>query len=61
MKFVVGKPPTQKEFLLNMEEKQKSPLFLGDMEGLLNPNLKYNQDQAFDWLINEFSERLKDV
>ncbi len=61
MKFVVGKPPTQKEFLLNMEEKKKSPLFLGDMEGLLSPNLNYEQDQAFDWLINEFSERLKDL
>lgn len=50
MKFVVGKPPTRKEFLLNMEQKKKSALFSGDMEGLLNPNLEYNQESAFEWL-----------
>lgn len=50
MKFVVGKPPTQKEFLLNMEGKKKSVQFSGDMKGLINPNLEYNQDEAFAWL-----------
>lgn len=50
MKFVVGKPPTQKEFLINMEEKRRSKQFSGDMEGLLNPNIKYDQVEAFEWL-----------
>jgi len=50
MKFAVGKPPTQTAFLLNMELKKKSAQFLGDMRGLLNPNLKYDQGEAFEWL-----------
>ncbi len=50
MKFVVGKPPTQKEFLLNMELKKSSAQFSGDMQGLLSPNLGYNQEEAFEWL-----------
>jgi hypothetical protein len=49
MKFVVSKPPTLKEFIGNLKEKQVSPLFLGDMEGLLSPNVKYDQDKAFEW------------
>ncbi|MGF1585052.1 MAG: nucleotidyl transferase AbiEii/AbiGii toxin family protein [Bacteroidales bacterium] len=59
MKFVVGKLPTQKEFLLNMELKKKSAQFTGDMKGLLNPNLKYNQEEAFEWLFEEFATKLK--
>jgi hypothetical protein len=58
MKFVVGKPPTQKEFLLNMEEKKKSPLFSGDMQGLLNPNLEYKQEEAFEWLFEKLLQKL---
>lgn len=50
MNFVVGKSPTQKEFFLNMEQKKKSAQFSGDLQGLLNPNLKYNQEEAFEWL-----------
>jgi len=49
MKFVVSKPPTVKEFTNNLKEKQASPLFLGDMEGLLSPDVKYDQDKAFEW------------
>jgi hypothetical protein len=25
-------------------------MFLGDMEGLLSPDVKYNQDKAFEWV-----------
>lgn len=49
MKFVVSKPPTIKEFVNNLKEKQVSPLFWGDMEGLLSPNVKYDQNKAFEW------------
>ncbi|MFC4873570.1 nucleotidyl transferase AbiEii/AbiGii toxin family protein [Negadavirga shengliensis] len=58
MKFVVGTPPSQKEFLLNMEEKKRSKQFSGDMEGLLNPDLKYDQEEAFEWLFGELVQRL---
>ncbi len=59
MNCVVGKPPTQKEFLLNMELKMKSTQFSGDMEGLLSPNMQYNQDEAFEWLIEALGSKLK--
>lgn len=58
MKFVVGTLPSQKEFLLNMEEKKRSKQFSGDMEGLLNPDLKYDQEEAFEWLFDELVQRL---
>lgn len=52
--FATGKrPPGRKEFLLNIEEKENSSEFTGDMEALLRPEIKYNQGKAFDWLKNE--------
>lgn len=59
MSVSVGKPPTRKEFLLNMEEKENNPDFIGDMEALLRPEIKYDQNAAFKWLKNEFVEKLK--
>ncbi len=57
--FATGKkPPGKKEFLLNIEEKENSAEFTGDMEALLRPEIKYNQSEAFDWLKNELLERL---
>lgn len=50
MAFSVGKPPSQKEFLGNIEEKENDPNFTGDMEALLRPEIKYNQEAAFEWL-----------
>lgn len=55
MEFVVGKPPTVKQFLLNLEEKKTSSLFNGDMEGLLRESIEYDQNEAFEWII----ERIK--
>ena len=59
MTFSVGKPPSQKEFLLNMEEKEKDPNFRGDMEALLRPEIKYDQEAAFEWLKNELMTKIK--
>ncbi len=57
--FATGKrPPHKKEFLLNMEEKELSAEFVGDMEGLLRPGIKYDQSEAFDWLKQELIERM---
>jgi predicted nucleotidyltransferase component of viral defense system len=50
MKFSVGKPPSKKEFLMNIEEKENDPNFTGDMEALLRPEIEYNQEAAFKWL-----------
>lgn len=59
MAFAVGKPPSRKEFLRNMEDKKNSPLFIGDMEGLLNPNLQYDQGKAFEWLEKKIIGRME--
>lgn len=57
--FATGKkPPSKKEFLLNIEVKENSTEFTGDMEGLLRPEIKYNQSEAFSWLKTELLERI---
>ena len=57
--FATGnRPPSQKEFLLNLEEKEIDPGFTGDMEALLRPEIEYKQDAAFKWLKNELIERI---
>jgi predicted nucleotidyltransferase component of viral defense system len=57
--FATGKrPPSKKEFLLNIEEKEVSSEFTGDMEALLRPEIKYNQSDAFNWLKKELIEKM---
>jgi len=51
------KPPSKKELLLNIEEKENDAGFTGDMEALLRPGIVYNQKKAFDWLKNELLEQ----
>ncbi|MCF6224649.1 MAG: nucleotidyl transferase AbiEii/AbiGii toxin family protein [Flavobacteriaceae bacterium] len=52
------KPPSKKEFLLNIEEKENDSDFTGDMEALLRPEITYNQEEAFAWLKKEILEKL---
>lgn len=40
--FSVAQPPTQKQFILNMQEKLVDPEFIGDTELLLRPEIKFN-------------------
>tara|TARA_R110000868_G_scaffold60855_3_gene185301 strand:+ start:926 stop:1717 length:792 start_codon:yes stop_codon:yes gene_type:complete len=51
-------PPSEKEFILNMEQKVNDPDFIGDMEALLRPGVYYDQDTAFEWLKNELLVRI---
>jgi predicted nucleotidyltransferase component of viral defense system len=53
MKFSTDSIPTRRQFELNMEEKEKDPVFSGDMEALLRPNIQYDEKSAFHWLKNE--------
>lgn len=48
-----NRPPSQKEFLINIEEKEQDPSFTGDMEALLRTGITYNQEKAFEWLKNK--------
>lgn len=57
--FATGKrPPSQKEFLLNIEEKENDPDFTGDMEALLRPEVEYDQAAAFEWLKTNIVEKI---
>ncbi|MEE9406546.1 MAG: nucleotidyl transferase AbiEii/AbiGii toxin family protein [Polaribacter sp.] len=53
-----NRPPSQKEFLLNIEEKEQDPDFTGDMEALLRTGVKYNQKEAFNWLKSELINKI---
>jgi predicted nucleotidyltransferase component of viral defense system len=54
----VWKLPTRKMFLDNIEKKEYDPTFIGDMEGLLRKELRYNQVKAFDWLKNDIVSKM---
>ena len=56
--FSVGKPPTQKQFLLNMEEKLADPDFEGDIYALLRPAVTYDQNQAYELVKTELIEKI---
>jgi len=49
MTFVVSKPPSLKEFSNNLRENKRLHYFWGDREGLLSPDIKYDQESAFKW------------
>ncbi|MFC2087625.1 nucleotidyl transferase AbiEii/AbiGii toxin family protein [Bacteroidota bacterium] len=51
--FSVDRPPTQKQYLLNMDEKLVDPDFQGDIYGLLRPGVEYNQDKAYELIKNK--------
>ena len=53
-----NRPPSKKEFLLNIEEKENDADFIGDMEALLRSGISYNQKEAFDWLKTELIEKI---
>ena len=60
MQFSVGKVATQKEFMINMEEKMKVPEFLGDITAIIRPDErdKYNQQEAYELVKKELIEKI---
>ena len=58
MEFSVGTTPSQKEFLQNIEAKEADLIFTGDMEGLLRPEINYDQKTAFEWLKEEIITKM---
>jgi predicted nucleotidyltransferase component of viral defense system len=59
MQFVVDKPPTQKQFILNMDEKMKDKEFNADIMALLRPGIKYNNEMAYEVVNAELIEKLR--
>ena len=58
MDFVVSKPPTHKQFILNMEDKMVDPDFLGDMDNLLHSNETFNIQEAYQMVKEKIIDRL---
>lgn len=56
--FSPGEPPTQKQYLLNIEEKEKDSGFAGDLVGLLREGIEYNHLKAFEWLKEQVVEKM---
>lgn len=50
MHFVVAKPPTSKQFLLNREEKMKDKDFEADIFAILHPGIAYDHVKAFEFV-----------
>jgi predicted nucleotidyltransferase component of viral defense system len=58
MKFSVDKPPSQREFILNMEAKINDPEFLGDTTGLLRQGQLYEPLSAYELVKTKLIEKI---
>ncbi len=58
MAFSVDKPPTKKQFLLNLEQKLEDPDFEGDIYALLRPGVEYDQTKAYELIKTELIEKI---
>ena len=58
MEHSVDKVPTQRQFLLNMEEKLTDKEFLNDIHIILKPGIEYNNDKAWEIVKKELIEKI---
>ncbi|MBV6425524.1 MAG: hypothetical protein KIPDCIKN_00003 [Haliscomenobacter sp.] len=58
MNFSVEKPPTQREYILNMEAKMQDSEFLGDTTALLRPDVPYDPQTAYELVKTTLIERI---
>ncbi|CAN5759876.1 nucleotidyl transferase AbiEii/AbiGii toxin family protein [soil metagenome] len=58
MNFSVENPPTQKQFLINMEDKIEDAEFLGDTTALLRPTEKYDDQAAYELIRKKLIEKI---
>jgi len=58
MEFVVGRAPSYKEFVQNMNEKMQDEEFLTDVEPLLRPEVAFNPQEACQFLYDKVIEKM---
>jgi len=58
IQFVVDKPPTQKQFLINMNEKMNDVEFLSDIHAILRPGIEYDTPQAYELVRTKILEKI---
>lgn len=59
MEFVVGKVPSYKQFVNNMEKKMSDPEFVGDLQALLRPGIGYDARQAYPLIYQTFIDKME--
>ena len=59
LSFVASHLPTYKEFALNMSEKMTQEEFLHDTDGILDPSISYNPQEAFELVNSQLIARLQ--
>lgn len=58
MKYLVAKPPAQKQFLLNKEEKIRDKKFLDGIHIILKQGIVYDNEKAWDLVKKEIVEKM---
>jgi len=53
-----NKAPTAREFELNMEEKMQDDEFTGEITALLRPEIEYDQDEAYERIMEDIISKL---
>lgn len=56
--FSVDKPPTQKQFIINLEEKLQDPDFEGEIFALLRPGVEYDHVKAYEMIKTKLIEKI---
>ncbi len=59
MDFVVGKAPTYKQFVNNMEEKMNDVEFLNDTHSLLRSGIEFNPTEAYKLIFDTFIDKME--
>ena len=59
MEFVVGKAPSYKQFVNNMQEKMEDPEFTDDMQSLLRPGITFDASEAYPLIYETFIDKME--
>jgi predicted nucleotidyltransferase component of viral defense system len=59
MEFVVGKAPSYKQFVANMEGKMHDTEFLEDTKALLRPDTHFISEEAYPLIYDSFIDRME--
>lgn len=57
--FTVGQPPSQRQFVLNMEEKMRDYDFLSDATPMLRPGIAYDPQEAYKTVKTKLIDKLQ--
>jgi hypothetical protein len=58
MKSSVDQPPSQKQFILNMDEKMLDKEFTNDIHVILRPGIEYDNEKAYQLIKTELLEKI---